>query len=386
MNITHICLASFYIDEGSYQENLLPRFHARMGHNVTIIASPDVFSKAGDLICGDAPKIYTNSDGIPVQRIQYKFKFFDRKLKRFINLYKHLDASKPDVIFIHGCQFLDIRKVIKYLEKSPSVRVFVDNHADFSNSAKNFLSKYFLHRILWRFCAQLISPYVEKFYGVLPSRVEFLKNEYKIPISKIDLLLMGADDDLVNKYNKESIYLSTRDRFNVKKNDFLIVTGGKIDSAKRDTLNLMKAVASLENKKVRLLIFGSLAENIKHEFNELLCSNITYIGWVSPEESHVIFNAADLVSFPGRHSVFWEQVVAQKKPLMVKEWPGTDHIDIGGNVIFLPRTDQEEIKKNIIEIIEKKDLFKKLNESAKSSASTQFLYSKIAEKSLNPLS
>lgn len=27
MKILHICLASFYIDNYSYQENLLPKFH-----------------------------------------------------------------------------------------------------------------------------------------------------------------------------------------------------------------------------------------------------------------------------------------------------------------------------------------------------------------------
>ena len=43
----------------------------------------------------------------------------------------------------------------------------------------------------------MINPYVNKFYGVLPARVDFLINEYKLPKNKVELLVMGADDDCI---------------------------------------------------------------------------------------------------------------------------------------------------------------------------------------------
>ena len=43
MRILHMCLAAFYIDKYSYQENILPRMHKKQGHEVQIIASVETF-------------------------------------------------------------------------------------------------------------------------------------------------------------------------------------------------------------------------------------------------------------------------------------------------------------------------------------------------------
>lgn len=50
-----------------------------------------------------------------------------------------------------------------------------------------------------------IEPYVKKFYGVLPARVDFLIDVYNLPKEKCELLVMGADDDLVKKNEKPEI-------------------------------------------------------------------------------------------------------------------------------------------------------------------------------------
>lgn len=382
MKIVHLCLASFYIDNASYQENLLPRYHRRQGYDVEIISSPDIFNTDGCLVSGEAPRNYINEDEIPVRRLRYKFTKIDRKIKRFYGVFEALTKSNPDIIFIHGCQFLDIFQVIKYLKQHDNVKVFVDNHADFSNSARGFLSKQFLHRLLWKSCAQAILTYTQKFYGVLPSRVDFLHSEYGIPKEKIELLVMGADDDYVIVDNKTS--RSIRDKFSIAPGEFLIVTGGKIDAAKREVLDLMKVVneINIENDTIKLLIFGSIVPEMRSEFNSLLSDDIIYAGWITPEESYSYFSTADLVVFPGRHSVFWEQVVAQKKPMLVKLWAGTTHIDIGGNVVFLKRSDKKEIKEKLLKFTNNPSLFEELKINAKSSKSEDFLYSKIAIKSL----
>ena len=90
MKILHLCLASFYIDQGSYQENLLPRYHKRDGYDVEIIASLDMFNSNGHLITGEARKPYLNEDSILVTRLEYKCLKVDRKLKRFKKLFSTL--------------------------------------------------------------------------------------------------------------------------------------------------------------------------------------------------------------------------------------------------------------------------------------------------------
>ena len=49
MRILHLCLANFYIDNYSYQENMLPKYHKMMGHYVSVIASKVSFDENGEL-------------------------------------------------------------------------------------------------------------------------------------------------------------------------------------------------------------------------------------------------------------------------------------------------------------------------------------------------
>lgn len=383
MKIVHLCLGCFYIDNYSYQENMLPKYHKKLGLDVEIIASLVTFDKNGKGTFLESGGVYQNEDNIQVTRLNYKKPtLIYKKLKRYIGVYEALEKSKPDILFIHGCQFLDMSKVVKYLKKRPYIKVYVDNHADFSNSATNFWSKNILHKFFWKHSAKLINPYTSKFYGVLPARVEFLKNIYKLQANKCELLVMGANDEFVQKYCNAKSKKTIKKHFAVTDNDFVIVTGGKIDKFKTQTLLLMKAIKSMKNNNIKLFIFGSVSLELKNEFDQLCDSQIKYLGWASEEESYKYFSIADLVVFPGRHSVYWEQVVAMGIPMVCKYWNETDHINIGGNVKFLTNDSVEEIKSCLEEIINESDNFKKLKKSAEKKEKEQFLYENIAKKSI----
>lgn len=166
MKITHLCLACFFPDGYSYQENLLPKFHKRLGYEVEVIASLLTFGSNGEQAYMDHCDTYINENGIKVVRLDYRLdNKVSKKLQLFRGLYAALENSEPDILFIHGGQFLDIKQVVKYLNNNPGIEVYVDNHADYSNSATNLISKYILHRIIWRHCAQLIEPFTTKFFG-----------------------------------------------------------------------------------------------------------------------------------------------------------------------------------------------------------------------------
>src|SRR5690606_17913432 len=111
------------------------------------------------------PSKYINEYGIPVTRLKYKNSKLAPRLRQYDGTYKAIEEAQADIIFIHGCQFLDIKHVVSYVRKNPNIKVYVDNHADFSNSARNFISKNILHKIIWKHCAHLIEPYTTKFYG-----------------------------------------------------------------------------------------------------------------------------------------------------------------------------------------------------------------------------
>lgn len=379
MRICHLCLHGPYNEGWNYQENILPKYHSLEGHEVFQIVTPYMWDQ--DKIAVSRDKEYTNESGVRVIRCGLcKGPTFGGRITHYPEVMDLLNRIHPEILFIHDVQCMDIRTVVRYLKQHRDCIVYVDNHSDFSNSAQNWISRIILHKLLWRHMAKIINPYVKRFYGVLPARVDFLVDMYKLPKEKCSLLIMGADDAYVEKALADDNIKKVREHYNISDNDFLIVTGGKIDAAKTQTLLLMEAVGNI-GKNTKLIVFGSVADELKDEFNRLCAAdNINYIGWISAEESYNIFAAADLVVFPGRHSVYWEQVAALGKPMIVKYWDGTTHVDAGGNVAFLHHDSTDEIE-NTIRTVMTEDQYRMMSEIAAKSRK-RFLYSEIARISI----
>lgn len=383
MKILHICLGNYFIDGMSYQENMLTKAHKRMGLDVEIIASCQTYDENGDYAFDLKKGTYRNEDDIPVTRIAYKKKAgWCYKLRCFEGLSEALEASNPDFMFIHNVQFYDIRIVVDYLKRHPNIRVYADNHADYTNTGTNAIS-WLINKIIWKRCAQLINPYITKFYGVLPVRVDFLRNEYHLPAEKCKLLVMGADDEAVKAAAMPQVKKAIRARYGIAEDDFLIVTGGKIDAFKTQTLLLMQAVLDIQNPNVKLMVFGSVTPELKERVQALADGvKVQYIGWVQAKDSYDYFAAADLAVFPGRHSVFWEQVVAQGIPMLVKDWPGTHHVDLGGNVKFLTKDSAEEIQEWIIRLSDRSEAYQRMKDVATDKGMYAFSYARIARDAI----
>lgn len=380
MKICHLCLNGPYNEGWNYQENVLPKYHVKQGYKVYQIVTPYMWE--GNKLVMSHDERYINDAGVEIIRCKAKKGIIGGiRLNRYPEVMGLLNEIQPDILFIHDVQCLDIKVVVQFLKKHNECIVYVDNHSDFSNSARNWLSKNLLHKILWRSMAKSIEPYVKLFYGVLPARVDFLIDVYKLPADKCKLLVMGADDELIEKNAKQEVRSKTREKYGINAEDFLVMTGGKIDAFKIQTILLMEAIKEIEEKNVKLIVFGSVDANLIDKVNELADGKkVQYIGWVEANDSYTLFSAADLVVFPGRHSVFWEQVVGQGIPLVVKYWEGTTHVNVCDNVKFLYKDSKEEIKAVINEILQS-DNYEKLKDKSKE-ASKQFRYSDIARRSI----
>lgn len=385
MKIMHICLNGAVTDGLQYQDNLLPKYHRKLGYDVVLVTSLYAFNENGVIIKISEKKMeYINCDDVKVIRLPMKRgQRYETKLKKYVGLANTLEREKPDFIFIHDFQYPDVAVIRTYLSKNKNVRAYADNHADFSNSATNWISKNILHKIIWRYYAKTLEPYITKFYGVLPARVDFLEKMYGLPENKCELLVMGADDDLIKKICTQENRKEARLKWGIEKNDFLIVTGGKIDKWKTQTLLLMDAVKKINIGNVKLIVFGSVDDQLRQEFEHRIDdSKIRYVGWIKPADSYYYFNAADLAVFPGRHSVYWEQVAAQGIPMVVKDWYGTHHIDLGGNVIFLEHDSADEIQNIIKDIITKPEKYSYMKKVAVEKGMKKFSYLNIAKESI----
>lgn len=380
MRVLNIVVSGVYTDGLSYHENILPKYHKKNGNDVWVMASEYIFDENGEYRKTDGPSEYINEDGVHIIRLPIKHdRDISFKVKKFIGFYETIERIQPDIIFCHLFQFVDSLKVVKYIKHHPNVKLYVDNHSDFSNSATNFASKHILHGILWRYCAHKLNQYAIRFYGVLPARVDFLKNVYHLPEEKIELLVMGGDDEQIKRVSNPAIKDSIRQKLGFKNDDFIIVNGGKIDAWKKQTLLLMDAVNRFEDPKVKLLIFGSIVPELQGEISKRCSDRVKYVGWATTTESYDYFASGDVACFPGRHSVYWEQVAGQGIPLIVKKWDGTTHVNVCENTVFLEQDSVEEITKAIVKVKENYLFYK---ENAQKAAE-KFLYSKIAKKAIN---
>lgn len=383
MRLVHICLCGPYSDGFTYQENLLSKYHKKNGYDTSIIASKWAWDNKGNIKFIEKSD-YLNEHGIRVIRLRNKSnQNINSKFKKFEDLYEKLDELSPDILFIHGSQFIDIKTIVKYLKKHRQIIVYVDNHNDFSNSAKNWISKNILHKIIWRHYTQMINPYVKKFYGVLPSRVDFIRDIYNISENKIELLLMGADDDQIKRVNNSKNSNELKKELNIKKDELVIITGGKIDKYKLEIFNLISIFNLEEFKNLRLIIFGSIEEELKESFNEKISksNNCIYLGWLKTDQIYDFLSIADLAIYPGRHSVLWEETVGMGIPLIVKKWNRTEHVDFGGNCLFLNDGTEEEIKQLILFVLKDRNL-EKMKLIANSIEKDKFNYKQIAKISI----
>lgn len=381
MKVLHICVGGPYTDGWNYQENMLVKFQTRAGHQVALIAAQWAWGSDGK-IQKTSDEHYIDKDGVEIYRLPIKGdKDVFYRYKRFLGFYKVIEQFSPEIIFVHNIQFFDIDQIVRY-RKTHNVLIYVDNHADFSNSARTVIAKIF-YKTIWRYYAKMIEPYTTKFFGVLPSRVDFLKDIYGLPLEKCELLVLGGDDELIAQAARPEIKENMRRKYEIKQDDFLIVTGGKIDAFKTQTLLLMQAVREINRENVKLLVFGSVEEELKERLYALCDGQkIQYIGWIKGEQSYEYFASADIVVFPGRHSIYWEQVVAQGIPMICKYWEGTTHVDIGGNVEFLMEDSVEIMKEKLLELVDNPNQYEEMKRKANGEGKKAFSYKTIAQRAV----
>lgn len=210
--------------------------------------------------------------------------------------------------------------------------------------------------------------------------LSFFKNIYHTPPEKTELLQLGIDDTQVDFSQKEVIRKVIRKELKLSDNDFVIITGGKIDRRK-NIHHLIKVVNEIKNDNIKLIVFGTPTPDMKDEIRNLLDSPaIRYLGWVPSEKVYNYFFAGDLAFFPGTHSVLWEQAVGIGLPCIFKKWEGIQHIDIGGNCLFINSND--EIKDNILALYQNKSQLALMKQIAMEKGVNQFSYYEIAKKAI----
>ena len=379
MKIVHLCLCSPFYEGYAYQDNLLPKYHKKSGHDVTIITSPygKFVTKSGNENVGSGVSYLR--DGTKLVRLKAILpQKINMHIYAYLGLGKTLIKESPDFLFVHGVESINYTILANYKKKHSKVKIVFDSHTDEINSLHHWLTRLYSKLIIKCFIVPKLIPIAERFYGTTPIRNKFLIEHYGIPAKKVKLLRMGADDEEMHIEQKDTIRKEIRKQFGIASDDFLVVTGGKIDPLKNIHV-LAEAVAKSDNKHIKILIFGSIQEELADFFKSIESDRVQCIGWQPSNEVYRFFYAADLVMFPGFHSVMWEQAVASKVPCAFSKIKGFEHIDIGGNCILMEGKDVCYYRSLIETLYNNKEKYHQMVESANSALSEEFLYSHISQ-------
>lgn len=379
MKICNVVISNFYKEGFGYQENILPQKQMQNGHDVCIITCHNNGH--------NAPSEYINERGVRVIVLRKNESIFKgipvltAGVDKSIGLYESLIKEAPDVIFVHGIYAHDYKWIIKYKRKNPNVKLFMDNHADYyNNKGYNSITGKLTRLLYSNPILKKMIPLVERFWGVTPWRVKFLREVYGIPSEKTDLLIMGGDECLVNWGKRNSIRHEIRTKYNIPEDAFLIVSGGKIDRAKNFD-KLIDAVIKLNNKNVYLLVFGKIEADMQY-LNDFSNPQIILTGWLHADDAYSLYLSADLGFFPGTHSVLWEQACLCGLPCVFKDWNGGfNHVDRNGNCILLKNPDVENICEQLKLLVDKKDLYQNMKIRA-GEERLYFSYEDIAKRSI----
>lgn len=383
MRILHFCMGAPFTEGYSYQDNMLTEYQQKLGHEVRVVTTTRTRGDGGRIVNTDVGfSVLKNK----VELVRIKFPGKIAKLTGiYSGVYKQIKDFKPDMVFIHGlCSFIPLA-AIRYKKKyNRDLCIVADNHQDlFNTNVKSFPFSIILkiHSFFWK---KWITK-VDKVYGTTSWRVSFAKKYYNIPSEKVDTLLLGVDPKRVIKRELQTIN-AIRAELNISANDFVFVTGGKLDK-KRKTIEAMKAFRRLDANNAVFLIFGSVNDDIKDDFNSLLKSDerIRYIGYIPSADVSKYFAAANFGVFPDRHSVLWEEAIGCSLPCLYKKYEAKDHFDVCNNCVSFYENNEDTIFEVMSKVLNDKEYYDQLIKNSES-ASIKFSYYDIAEKSLECLS
>jgi 1,2-diacylglycerol 3-alpha-glucosyltransferase len=323
MKIVHLCLSNYYVDNYSYQENELVGQNVKDGHEVTVVASTETIgsdSKITYLQPGD----YIGGDGARVIRIPYRdlvFKNVSRKVRAFPGVSMLLEQLKPDVMLFHGTCSWELSNVARYASTTNNVKLFVDSHEDFNNSARNFLSKWFLHYSLYRPVLLRSLKAIEKVLCVNLDSMQFLREFYGVPGDKLEFYPLGG------QVYSDSQYVKTRKaarlELHLAASAIVFLQSGKMDSSKK-LVDSLRAFGKISNPQAVFLVVGRVAEDISEDVRRCMeqDSRIFSLGWKRPEELRQLLCAADYYVQPGTQSATMQMALCSRCAIILDDIDG----------------------------------------------------------------
>src|SRR5699024_5039333 len=254
-------------------------------------------------------------DAIPVSSSLMK------NIRAYSGVYQQLTRFEPDVILFHGLCAWELMTILQYKKHNPSVKLYLDSHEDFNNSARSFLSKYILHYFFYRTIFRRSFNHIEKVLCISIETIDFVKNFYNCPGDKIKYFTLGGQ--VFNDSDYQKFRNASRSKYNLEDNNLIFFQSGKFDKKKKLIESLTAFLKTPYNKNIRYFIAGVLQDDVKEEAKKLIAEDerIIFIGWQNSEDLLQFLCAADVYVQPGSQSATLQNSICCRCAVIVDDVP-----------------------------------------------------------------
>ena len=377
MKIAHICLASAFTEGMGYQENLLVEVNRLDGHEVLVVS--DCKRYEGSLIVDAEPEDRVMANGAQLVRIPFDCigpRYLTQKVKRSHQLFPLLEKYRPDAILYHGVIGWELRSISRYKKCFPDVRIYLDSHEDRHNSATNWLSYNVQYRMLTRWLAHRVLPYVEKILYISRETKDFLVDVLDLPAERLEYYPLGGV--VVPDLERAAIRSAERSKLGLMDDQIVFLHSGKMESRKR-TLEVLSAFRSLKAPSARLVLVGSLEDDVRLEIEAAILrdNRVLFLGWKNRDELSDIMCMSDIYVQPGGQSASLQHAICCGLPVMVFPYPSHE-LMVQGNGFFVSTAGDMTMK--MTEFVSQPDMVPAMRKASYRIAGDLLDYTKLAAR------
>lgn len=381
MKIIH--LANYYHENFGYQENWLPHYQQRFGHEVLIVAADRYFpfpnyektvgDRLGQRVVGTGSSV---DNEVNIVRVHTIFEVPKRAIVVY-NFYKALKKFDPEIIHLHGATNLNIILVLWY-SFFYKVKIFIDCHTDYQvvryNSYGNRIYYFF-----WKIFYKLILSFklINHFLPITQESKEFLNK------------VLGISDEFIT-INYLGVNLNRFKRKEVKEADeklIWIVNAGKQYPGKRIdfVLKVLEEIV-FERKRAdfRLILIGSRDAEYEQALAPLMSrlkDYIVEIPFLSNEELVEYYSKADWGIWPGIPSNTIQEAMACGTAVVLPDNKTVSHLVDGNGFLIEDGQGEREIASKIVDYSSRKEELSRMKDRSASLAQA-YSWEDIAKESI----
>lgn len=292
-------------------------------------------------------------------------------------LLRTVESLAPDVVYTHALETItSIRIILSRLNKK--MLVFSDTHTLLNQRTpglKNTIYNSFLERI---YIPVLNKKNIGVFYTAEENK-NILLDIYGV--KKENVLPCPIGTNLKDYRFDEKAGKDIRQRLKIDINSPLILYTGKLNDIKKPhlLLNAVKEIENLLTGKIHIVMVGAQDKDYMQKYFNILFSEkveLHLTGSVSNKKLFEYYSAADFAVFPKENSLSSLDAQACRLPVIMED-DETNRLRLKEGGLCYRKDDVGDLGSKILNLINDKDLLKKLSENGYSYIRSNFDYANI---------